>query len=154
MPRSAEPGASVSSRLLRILFSFRSDRAELSLAELTRLTELPHATVRRLALELVDVGALDRKSDGRFTVGLRLWQLGTLAPLSEPLRTTAQPFAEHAMVVGEHEADRHGFLSGWSGPPSGPILAQRKDRGSDRSPGWFRPAGPRSARPSLGRGPR
>jgi DNA-binding IclR family transcriptional regulator len=55
---------------------------------------LPQATVRRLAFELVAAGALDRAPDGTFTVGTRLWQLGTLAPLTEPLRTVALPFME------------------------------------------------------------
>jgi DNA-binding IclR family transcriptional regulator len=55
---------------------------------------MPKATVRRLALELVRAGALDMASDGVLTVGTRLWQLGTLAPLTEPLRTVAQPFLE------------------------------------------------------------
>lgn len=55
---------------------------------------MPKATVRRLALELVRAGALDMASDGVLTVGTRLWQLGTLAPLTEPLRTVAQPFME------------------------------------------------------------
>jgi DNA-binding IclR family transcriptional regulator len=45
-------------------------------------------------MELAEVGALTRRDDGRFTIGLRLWQLGTLAPLTESLRTTAQPFME------------------------------------------------------------
>ncbi len=52
------------------------------------------ATVRRLAIELVAAGALDRAPDGTLTVGTRLWQLGTLAPLTEPLRTVALPFME------------------------------------------------------------
>jgi DNA-binding IclR family transcriptional regulator len=55
---------------------------------------MPQATVRRLALELVRAGALDMTADGMLTVGMRLWQLGTLAPLAEPLRTAAQPFME------------------------------------------------------------
>ncbi|WP_268267520.1 hypothetical protein [Streptomyces coriariae] len=40
-------------------------------------------------MELGDFGALDRRPDGRFTVGLRLWHLGTLAPLTESLRAIA-----------------------------------------------------------------
>lgn len=48
----------------------------------------------RLALELVEAGALDRTPDGGFTVGIRLWQLGTLAPLSMPLRTIALPYMD------------------------------------------------------------
>lgn len=55
---------------------------------------MSQATVRRLALELVAAGALDRAPDGMLTVGTRLWQLGALAPLTEPLRTVALPFME------------------------------------------------------------
>lgn len=94
MPRTSEPARSVSSRLLEVLFAFRPGRSRLSLADLTRSTGLPHATVRRLALELVEAGALERSPDGRLTVGIRLWQLGTLAPLSLPLRSVAHPFME------------------------------------------------------------
>jgi DNA-binding IclR family transcriptional regulator len=64
------------------------------MAELTRMTGMSHATVRRLVMELVGVGALERREDGRLTIGLRLWQLGTLAPRTESLRTLAQPFLE------------------------------------------------------------
>ncbi|GAA4228375.1 IclR family transcriptional regulator [Actinomadura meridiana] len=94
MPRTSEPGRSVSSRLLEVLFAFEPGHSTLSLADLVRRTGLPHATVRRLAMELTGVGALTRRDDGRFTIGLRLWQLGTLAPLTESLRTKAQPFME------------------------------------------------------------
>jgi DNA-binding IclR family transcriptional regulator len=94
MPRTSEPGRTVSSRLLDVLFAFEPGHSMLSLADLVRATGMPHATVRRLAMELTGSGALDRQADGRFTVGLRLWQLGTLAPFTEPLRTLAQPFLE------------------------------------------------------------
>ncbi|MET9793800.1 IclR family transcriptional regulator [Streptomyces canus] len=94
MPRSSQPGRSVSARLFDVLFAFGPGRSQLTLAELTRATGLPHATVRRLALELLDAGALDRAADGAFSVGMRLWQLGTLAPLSVPLRTAALPFMD------------------------------------------------------------
>jgi DNA-binding IclR family transcriptional regulator len=77
-----------------LLFAFRPGRSILSLAELVRETGLPHATARRLALELVEAGALDRRDDGRFAVGLRLWQLGTLAPRAESLRALARPFID------------------------------------------------------------
>lgn len=94
MPRTSEPGRSVGSRLLEILFTFQPDRRALSLSDLVRITGIPHATTRRLVLELVAAGALDRRADGRYTVGLRLWQLGTLAPRTESLRTVAYPFLE------------------------------------------------------------
>jgi DNA-binding IclR family transcriptional regulator len=94
MPPTSEPGRSVSSRLLQVLFAFRPGHPRLTLAELARRTGIPQATVRRLALELVEAGALDRAPDGMLSVGTRLWQLGTLAPLTEPLRTVALPFME------------------------------------------------------------
>ncbi|MFD2473502.1 IclR family transcriptional regulator [Amycolatopsis silviterrae] len=94
MPRTSEPGRSVSSRLLDLLFSFGPGEVELSLADLARKTGLPHPTARRLVLELTSAGALEKRPNGRFAVGLRLWQLGTLAPLTESLRTMAQPVME------------------------------------------------------------
>jgi DNA-binding IclR family transcriptional regulator len=53
MPPTSEPGRSVSSRLLDVLFAFQAGRRRMTLAELARRTGLPQATVRRLALELV-----------------------------------------------------------------------------------------------------
>jgi DNA-binding IclR family transcriptional regulator len=79
---------------MELLFTFRFDRPRLSVTDLTYLTGIPRPTVRRLVLELVDAGALERGEDGHFTVGVRLWQLGTVAPLTEALRATAQPFME------------------------------------------------------------
>jgi DNA-binding IclR family transcriptional regulator len=99
LPRTSQPGRSVSSRLLEVLFAFQPGRSHLTLAELTRHTGLPPATVRRLVQELLVAGALDRAPDGSLTIGLRLWQLGTLAPLSVPLRTLALPFLEDLYAV-------------------------------------------------------
>ncbi len=99
MPPTSEPGRSVSSRLLQVLFAFRPGETRFTLAGLARRTGLPHATVRRLAFELVAAGALDRAQDGVLTVGTRLWQLGTLAPLTEPLRTVALPFMEDLSIA-------------------------------------------------------
>jgi DNA-binding IclR family transcriptional regulator len=102
MPRTSEPGRSVSSRLLDVLFAFRPERPRLSVTDLARLTGMPYPTVRRLLGELVEAGALDRQSDGRFAVGLRLWQRGT-PPRTEPLRALAQPFMEDLYTaLGQH----------------------------------------------------
>lgn len=94
MPRTSEPGRSVGSRLCEILFTFGPDRRALSLADIARATGMSQATARRLTLELAAAGALDRGPDGRFTISLSLWRLGTLAPLTESLRSMAQPFLE------------------------------------------------------------
>ncbi len=55
---------------------------------------IPRATVRRYVAELLTAGALDRTTAGTYTIGLRLWRLGTLAPSTEPLRRIAAPFIE------------------------------------------------------------
>ncbi|MER6159321.1 IclR family transcriptional regulator [Streptomyces sp. NPDC001868] len=94
MPRANEPGRTVSSRLWDLLFAFDPNNTELSLADLVRRTGMPHATARRLTLELVEAGALERTSGNRFAIGLPLWRLGTLAPRAETLRSAAQPFVE------------------------------------------------------------
>jgi DNA-binding IclR family transcriptional regulator len=94
MPRTHEPGRSVSSRLWDLLFSFDHNHTELSLADLVRRTGMPQATARRLTLDLLEAGALERTSDNRFAIGLPLWRLGTLAPRAETLRSAAQPFVE------------------------------------------------------------
>ncbi|GCB45331.1 iclR family transcriptional regulator [Streptomyces sp. NL15-2K] len=99
MPTTSEPGRSVSSRLLQVLFAFGPGHTRLTFAGLARRTGLPDATVRRLAIELMAAGALDRAVDGVLTVGTRLWQLGTLAPLTEPLRTVAMPSMEDLYIA-------------------------------------------------------
>jgi DNA-binding IclR family transcriptional regulator len=94
MPVTAEPGRSVASRLLAVMFAFRPGSARLSLADLTRRTGMPHATVRRMVLEMLSAGVLEQAEDGTYTVGLKVWELGTLAPRSLPLRSVAFPFME------------------------------------------------------------
>lgn len=94
MPRTNEPGRSVSSRLLELLFAFLPNQRALTLADLVRRTGMPHATARRLVHELVTAGAIEQQADGRFVIGIRLWQLGTLAPHTESLRALAQPVIE------------------------------------------------------------
>ncbi|MBO0808433.1 MAG: IclR family transcriptional regulator [Actinobacteria bacterium] len=94
MPRTSEPGRSVSSRLLEVLFAFQAGRTRMTLTELARRTGLPPPTTRRLAFELMQAGALERAADGTLTIGTRLWQLGMLAPRTEPLRALAFPFLE------------------------------------------------------------
>lgn len=103
MSRSIQSGRTVSSRLLEILFSFRLGRSQLTVADLTRITGMPHATVRRLVIELVEAGVLERGDGGLLTVGVRLWQVGMVAPQAYPLRSAAIGFMEDLQAtLGEH----------------------------------------------------
>lgn len=92
MRQGIDETRSVIQKAVDILAGFRAGQAELTLAELTRLSNLPHATARRLCRELVSAGLLELTDAGTFVVGLKLWETGSLAPRSLPLREAAMPF--------------------------------------------------------------
>ena len=51
------------------------------------------------SLELVGWGALERGADGRYRIGLRLWEIASLAPRGLGLREAAMPFLEDLYEV-------------------------------------------------------
>lgn len=79
-------------RALSLLDSFDTDHRQLSLAELSRRAGLPTSTALRLANRLVAWGALERSGDGSFCIGLRLYEVGALAPRGRSLRDIAVPY--------------------------------------------------------------
>jgi len=88
---TGSPGASVVERVLAILECFDLSRTELTLTEIARQADLPLSTARRLLAQLVDWGALERMVDNRYRVGMRLWNIGILAPMQRGLRDAAMP---------------------------------------------------------------
>lgn len=84
-------GTSVTSRALAILGAFDAVHSGLSLSELSRRAGLPLATAHRLTGELESWGALSRGTDGRYRIGLRLWELGALHTARIELREAALP---------------------------------------------------------------
>jgi len=84
-------GRSVLDGALAVLGAFSDDRPELTLGDIGAATGLPSATAYRLVAELVAWGALERVARGRYRIGLRLWQLGSLAPVARDLRDAALP---------------------------------------------------------------
>ncbi|ANY07945.1 IclR family transcriptional regulator [Pseudonocardia sp. HH130630-07] len=92
----------VTARVLDVLGAFTAAAPELGLTALSRRTGLPLTTVHRIAGELVAGGALERGADGRYRIGLRLWEIAHLAPASHGLREAAMPFLEDL-----HEVTRH-----------------------------------------------
>ncbi|MEV6235701.1 IclR family transcriptional regulator [Lentzea sp. NPDC051838] len=81
-------------RALQLLDAFDAEHRELTLSELARRAGLPLSTVHRLMHELCVWGAVERGDDGLYRIGLRLWELGSLAPRGPGLRETALPFLE------------------------------------------------------------
>ncbi|MCZ2835984.1 IclR family transcriptional regulator [Modestobacter sp. VKM Ac-2985] len=97
----AGPGArrTAGSKLLAVLDAFTRDRRALTLSEIARATDVPLSTAHRLIAELCSWGGLERDPDGRYRVGLRLWELGALAPRGLGLREAALPFMEDLYEV-------------------------------------------------------
>ncbi len=87
-------------RALTLLSAFRSaPDGGLTLTELAATTGLPLTTTHRLCGQLEQEGALERRPDGRYRIGLRLWELGMLAPRAHGLREVALPFLEDLYEV-------------------------------------------------------
>ncbi|MET8002109.1 IclR family transcriptional regulator [Nonomuraea glycinis] len=97
--RQAERTGPVVARALQILGAFTPDRRSLTLSELARHSHLPVSTAHRLASELVAWGALERDVSGCYRIGLRLWEIGSLAPRGQGLRECALPFLEDLSQV-------------------------------------------------------
>lgn len=85
--------------MLAVLGAFTRDRPALSLSDIARTVGVPLSTAHRLVGELCAWGGLERDDDGRYRVGLRVWELGALAPRGLGLREAALPFMEDLYEV-------------------------------------------------------
>ena len=86
-------------KLLAVLGAFTRERPAPTLSEIARAAGVPLSTAHRLVGELCAWGGLERDADGRYRVGLRVWELGALAPRGLGLREAALPFMEDLYEV-------------------------------------------------------
>jgi DNA-binding IclR family transcriptional regulator len=99
-PPEGEP---VIDRAFALLAAFDAGHRVLTLRELSRRSGIPVSSALRLAGRLVAWGALERDEDGRYTVGLRLLEVASLAPRGHGLRQVALPFmSDLAAVTQQH----------------------------------------------------
>jgi DNA-binding IclR family transcriptional regulator len=94
MRHTSAQAPSVVDRVLTVLGAFTPDRSALSLSDLSRRSRLPLSTTHRIVGELARRGALERQEDGRYRVGLWLWEVASLSPRGMGLRENAMPFLE------------------------------------------------------------
>ncbi|QWT24458.1 IclR family transcriptional regulator [Subtercola sp. PAMC28395] len=89
-------GRTVASKLFAILdaFTVAPTTASLTLTAIAERAGLPLSTAHRLVGEWVSWGGLTRTDDGRYNLGLRLWELGVQAPSAKNLRSAALPYLE------------------------------------------------------------
>jgi DNA-binding IclR family transcriptional regulator len=86
---------SVAARLFAILDAFTAPPASsLTLTAISQRSGIPLSTVHRLVAEWVKWGGLARQDDGRYSLGMRLWELGVQTPTARNLRTIALPYLE------------------------------------------------------------
>ncbi|MCX7520778.1 IclR family transcriptional regulator [Microbacterium sp. STN6] len=95
-------GQPVVDRALSLLGAFTDRRRSMTLSELARNAEMPVTTALRLAARLVEWGALERLDDGRYVVGVRLWEIASLSPRGHGVRQIALPFMEDLYEVTRH----------------------------------------------------
>lgn len=81
-------------RTVRILESFTATDPRLSMTDLSQRTATPLPTVYRICAQLVAKGILERDSEGYLSIGVRVWELGVLAPRAHGLRQVALPYLE------------------------------------------------------------
>lgn len=132
---TATPGASVTGRVLAVLGAFDEAHPALTLTELAGRAALPVPTAHRLLGELARGGAVERRADGRYVIGPRIWDLGLLAPGRRGLRQVAAPLMNDfyaATLALVHLAERDGtsahYLDVVSGRQTVPIVSQAGSR--------------------------
>jgi DNA-binding IclR family transcriptional regulator len=90
--RRPAQGDPVVDRALSLLAAFDPAHQYLTLGELSRRSGIPASSGLRLATRLQVWGALEREAEGRFSIGLRLWEVASLTPRGHGLRQVALPF--------------------------------------------------------------
>jgi DNA-binding IclR family transcriptional regulator len=98
-PKQGEP---VADRALSLLAVFSDRRRALTLSEMARYAGMPAPTALRLIARLVAWGALERLDDGRYVVGVRLWEVASLSPRGHGVREIALPYLEDLFEVTRH----------------------------------------------------
>ena len=82
-------------RALQILNAFTGERKLLTLSQLSEILSLSRATVLRLCSTLVTYGFLNQDPASKeYSLGLRLFELGSIVFHSFSLRKTASPFLD------------------------------------------------------------
>jgi DNA-binding IclR family transcriptional regulator len=107
---SAEPGRSVTSKIVAILLTFH-DGSEHSLTEIARLTCLPVSTAHRLVTELAGWGVLERTDESTFRIGLSIKAIGGRRSYNPAILESARRVLED-LVIAARAGAVLGILTG------------------------------------------
>jgi DNA-binding IclR family transcriptional regulator len=106
---SAEPGRSVTSKIVAILLTFR-DGNEHSLTEIARLTCLPVSTAHRLVTELAGWGVLERTDESMFRIGLPIKAISSRRSYTPAILESARRVLED-LVIATRACARLGVMT-------------------------------------------
>jgi IclR family acetate operon transcriptional repressor len=90
-----ESGRSVIDSVMAVLAAFDHAHRRLGVREISRRSGVARSTAHRIVTRLLEHGALERGDDGRIQVGVRMFEIGTLAPTHTTIRDAAAPYAHH-----------------------------------------------------------
>ena len=107
---SAEPGRSVTSKIVAILLTFH-DGNEHSLTEIARLTCLPVSTAHRLVTELAGWGVLERTDESTLRIGLHIKAISSRRTYTPAILESARRVLED-LVTAARAGARLGVLTG------------------------------------------
>ncbi|MFH1060257.1 MAG: IclR family transcriptional regulator [Pseudomonadota bacterium] len=101
-------------KTIKVLDAFSFERQQLTMAELARLTGMPRASLYRILNPLTEAGYLRLDpSDGRYGLGLRLFELGHIAQAGMSLAGVLPRHLDHladrlpyTLIVGLLHEDR------------------------------------------------
>ena len=92
-------GDAMIERVVRILDAFDADATDLTATAIARRAGLPPSTAHRIVGELAGAGLLERDEDGRYRIGMRLWELTTRGSRALALRQAALPHMERVQAA-------------------------------------------------------
>ncbi|MGO4857295.1 IclR family transcriptional regulator [Arthrobacter sp. 2MCAF14] len=104
-----EAGRSVTDKVLSVLTAFESQHRPLALTEIAAIAGIPVSTAHRLVGELTEWQLISRTANGRYQLGLRVWELAQ--NVGRQLRDTAKPFVQELFSLTQetsHIAIRDG----------------------------------------------
>jgi DNA-binding IclR family transcriptional regulator len=98
---SREAGRSVIDRTFGLLATFNRGHPRPTLSELAACAEMPVATVHRMLHELQSAGMVERDATGRYSIGLKMWEIARLSWVSAGLGAASLP-----VIQDVHRATR------------------------------------------------
>ena len=90
-------------KMMDVLECFSTVERQLSLAQIAQTVDLPRTTVHRILTALREIGFIEQDiRGGNYALGIRLFELGSLALANMDLHREAKPFVDRlARLAGE-----------------------------------------------------